>query len=72
MANRLSEDARNRVLLLEAGGPDKKQEIHVPAAFNKLFKTTFDWAYQTEPEVHGRRHYWPRGKMFGGSSSMIV
>lgn len=72
MANRLSEDPQTSVLLLEAGGPDKKQEIHIPAAFSKLFKTTYDWAYQTEeePYLNHRQLYWPRGKMLGGSSSM--
>ena len=72
IANRLSEDPKVSVLLLEAGGPDDKQEIHVPAAFSKLFKTAYDWAYETEPEPHmgNRKMYWPRGKMLGGSSSM--
>ena len=50
LANRLSADPGVRVLLLEAGGPDDKREIHIPAAFSKLFKTPYDWAYETEPE----------------------
>jgi choline dehydrogenase len=72
LANRLTEDSKTKVLLLEAGGPDKKQEIHIPAAFSKLFKTSHDWAYETEPQEHlnNRKLYWPRGKMLGGSSSM--
>ncbi len=72
LASRLSEDPKVSVLLLEAGGPDDKQEIHIPAAFSKLFKTSYDWAYETEPEPHmnNRKMYWPRGKMLGGSSSM--
>jgi choline dehydrogenase len=72
LANRLTEDAHARVLLLEAGGPDKRQEVHIPAAFAKLFKAPCDWAYETEsqPNLSGRRLYWPRGKMLGGSSSM--
>ncbi len=72
LANRLSADGRSKVLLLEAGGPDKKQEIHIPAAFSKLFKSEVDWNYQTAPQTHmdGRQLYWPRGKMLGGSSSM--
>jgi choline dehydrogenase len=72
LANRLTEDPQVSVLLLEAGGPDRKQEIHIPAAFAKLFKTPLDWAYETEPQPHlgNRRLYWPRGKMLGGSSSM--
>ncbi|HKC89464.1 MAG TPA: lycopene cyclase family protein, partial [Blastocatellia bacterium] len=44
LANRLTEDSNVKVLLLEAGGPDKKQEIQIPAAFPKLFKTECDWA----------------------------
>jgi choline dehydrogenase len=72
LASRLSEDPHVSVLLLEAGGPDNKQEIHIPAAFAKLFKTTFDWNYETEPQPHlnNRKLYWPRGKVLGGSSSM--
>ena len=72
LANRLSKDAATRVLLLEAGGADKRQEIHIPAAFVKLFRGECDWAYFTaeQPQLNGRRLYWPRGKMLGGSSSM--
>jgi choline dehydrogenase len=72
LANHLSSDRHARVLLLEAGGPDHRKEIHVPAGFPKLFKTALDWNYQTEPQQHlaGRRLYWPRGKVLGGSSSI--
>jgi choline dehydrogenase len=72
LAARLSEDADADVLLLEAGGRDTKREIHVPAAFTKLFKSEVDWDYQTEPEpeLGGRSVYWPRGKVLGGSSSL--
>jgi choline dehydrogenase len=72
LANRLTEDPGARVLLLEAGGKDVRQEIRIPVAFSKLFKTPVDWAYATEeqPHVNGRRMYWPRGKMLGGSSSL--
>jgi choline dehydrogenase len=72
LANRLSADARTKVLLLEAGLPDRKQEIHIPAAFGKLFKSEVDWNYETEPQVNlnNRRLYQPRGKTLGGSSSM--
>lgn len=72
LARRLTEDAGVRVLLLEAGGPDDAREIHIPAAFPKLFKGPCDWAYETEPEPHlaGRRLFWPRGKVLGGSSSI--
>src|SRR5580692_3137254 len=72
LAARSTEDPHSRVLLLEAGGPDKAKEIHIPAAFSKLYKTDVDWNYSTEPEpcLHNRRLYWPRGKILGGSSSM--
>ena len=72
LASRLSEDSSRSVLLLEAGGRDRQQEIHIPAAFSKLFKTEVDWAYETEPqeELAGRRLFWPRGKVLGGSSSI--
>jgi choline dehydrogenase len=72
LANRLSENGRYRVLLLEAGAPDRRREIHIPAAFSKLFKSPFDWAYHTEeqPNLGGRRLYWPRGRVLGGSSSI--
>jgi choline dehydrogenase len=72
LANRLSESAQTRVLVLEAGGRDAKMEVRIPAAFSKLFKTPADWAYETEPQpaLAGRRLFWPRGKMLGGSSSM--
>ena len=72
LANRLSEDSNNRVLLLEAGGPDKQEEIHIPAGFSRLFKTDVDWQYYTQPEkeLNNRRIYWPRGKVIGGSGSI--
>ena len=72
LAARLSEDPTVDVLLLEAGGPDTAREIHIPAAFSKLFRSDVDWNYDTapEPELAGRSIYWPRGKMLGGSSSM--
>jgi choline dehydrogenase len=72
LASRLSERRDCAVLLIEAGPPDRKREIHIPAAFSKLFKTPLDWNFSTEPQGHlgGRRLYWPRGKMLGGCSSM--
>ena len=72
LANRLSEDPKTKVLLLEAGGRDKQKEIPIPLAFSKLFKTACDWAYYTEPEaaLENRSLYWPRGKVLGGSSSI--
>lgn len=72
LANRLSANAHTKVLLLEAGSPDKKKEIHIPAAFGKLFKSEVDWNYETEPQVNlnNRCLFQPRGKTLGGSSSM--
>lgn len=72
LANRLSAGGKYSVLLLEAGGADEKQEIHIPAAFSQLFRSEVDWNYDTvpQPELHGRSIYWPRGKMLGGSSSI--
>ncbi|MEO7020319.1 MAG: choline dehydrogenase [Ktedonobacteraceae bacterium] len=72
LANRLSEDPATTVLLLEAGGADEAQEIHIPAAFSALFKSALDWAYETEeqPHLNNRKLYWPRGKVLGGSSSI--
>ena len=73
MANRLSADPGNRVLLLEAGGKDSNLWIHVPVGFQKLLNhPTLNWNFQTEPEdnVKGRRIPIPRGKVIGGSSSI--
>jgi choline dehydrogenase len=72
LASRLTENPSTRVLLLEAGPPDDADEIHIPAALNLLFQSTYDWDYHTEPQSRaaGRSIYWPRGRMLGGSSSM--
>jgi hypothetical protein len=55
------------VLLLEAGPRDRSKEIRIPAAFSKLFKSKFDWGYETTPQrgLNGRRLYFPRGKTLG-------
>ncbi|RMG78649.1 MAG: choline dehydrogenase [Bacteroidetes bacterium] len=72
LANRLSENPSNRVLLLEAGGPDSNPLIHLPGAYCDLFRTKNDWSFWTEPQTHlgNRRIYLPRGKVLGGSSSI--
>src|SRR3954449_568424 len=72
LANRLSEDPETRVLLIEAGPRDRAKEIRIPAAFSKLFKSKFDWGYETTPQagLDRRRIYYPRGKVLGGSSAM--
>jgi choline dehydrogenase-like flavoprotein len=73
LANRLTEDPRASVLLIEAGPRDKHFWIHVPLGYGKLFaRTDVNWAYQSEPEptLGGRRIFTPRGKVLGGSSSI--
>lgn len=72
LAARLTERPNINVLLMEAGPPDRKREIHIPVAFSKLFGSDVDWNFSTESQEHlnRRRLYWPRGKMLGGSSSM--
>jgi choline dehydrogenase len=72
LALRLTENPSTRVLLLEAGPPDDADEIHIPAALNLLFQSTYDWDFRTIPQERaaGREIYWPRGRMLGGSSSM--
>jgi choline dehydrogenase len=58
--------------VLEAGKPDEKDEIEIPAAFPQTFRSDVDWEYYTEPqaELDDRKLYWPRGKTIGGSSSI--
>ncbi|HEY2707252.1 MAG TPA: GMC family oxidoreductase N-terminal domain-containing protein [Caulobacteraceae bacterium] len=73
VANRLSEDPRNRVLLLEAGGQDDWVWFHIPVGY--LFaigNPRSDWMFETEPEpgLNGRALKYPRGKVIGGSSAI--
>ena len=75
LANRLSADPSNTVLVLEAGRMDWRWDvfIHMPAALTYPIGSRFyDWKYETEPEPHmgGRRVYHARGKVIGGSSSI--
>lgn len=75
LANRLSTDPSTKVLLLEAGGPDRWWDfrIHMPAALSlPMGNPKLDWCYHTEPEPHlnGRRLAHARGKVLGGSSSI--
>src|SRR5271165_4668319 len=73
LANRLSADPANRVLLLEAGGKDRNPWIHIPAGFYRnIYHPKITWQFETEPqaELAGRRLPWPRGKVLGGSSSI--
>ena len=72
LAARLSEDPETSVLLLEAGPPDVKENIHVPLGYLQLARTDVDWDYSTAPEANcdNRRLPLPRGKVLGGSSSV--
>jgi choline dehydrogenase len=75
LANRLSADPANRVLVLEAGRNDSPWDvfIHMPAALAfPIGNPLYDWKYESEPEPHmnGRRIYHARGKVLGGSSSV--
>jgi len=71
MAARLSEDPGTKVFLLEAGGPDRNPWIHIPLGYGKtIIDPKVNWCYETEPDLNGRRFYWPRGKVLGGSSSI--
>lgn len=72
LANRLTEDADRRVLLLEAGGEDDSPLIKSPGTYMMLQDSAVDWAYRTVPQVHlgGRRVFSPRGRVLGGSSSI--
>lgn len=73
LANRLSADPAHRVLLIEAGPPDRSPFLHVPAAGMYLMgHPRFDWCFKTEPEpgLDNRRIAWPRGRVLGGSSSI--
>ncbi len=74
LANRLSEDAKHTVLLLEAGPRDKNLFIHMPAGYSQLVpeKNDNNYGFETEAEENmgGRRMYWPRGRGWGGSSSI--
>jgi len=72
-ANRLSAVSSNRVILLEAGGTDKKFWIQTPLGYGKTFTDpSVNWMYHTAPieMLENRRSYWPRGKVLGGSSSI--
>lgn len=73
LANRLTEDPRNRVALLEAGGRDRNPLIRVPILAGLLYTMpSLNWGYETEPQAHlgNRMVSWPRGKVLGGSSSI--
>ena len=73
LADRLTASGRHRVLLLEAGGSDRRFWVQVPIGYGKcFFEPRVNWMYRTEPEVAlaGRSGYWPRGKLLGGSGAI--
>ncbi|MEW2914143.1 choline dehydrogenase [Leisingera sp. JC11] len=73
IANRLSANPQNKVVLLEAGGRDLNPWIHIPVGYFKtIHNPSVDWCYKTEPDpgLNGRSIEWPRGKVLGGSSSL--
>jgi len=73
LADRLTEDGRSTVLVLEYGGSDRSPFIQMPAALAiPMNSKTYNWGYRSEPEPHlnGRRMQCPRGKVLGGSSSI--
>lgn len=73
LAARLSEDGRSSVLLLEAGGKDSSFWIHIPIGYGKtIVDPKVNWKFETDPNpaLGGRKIYWPRGRVLGGSSSI--
>lgn len=73
LANRLTEDGKSTVLLLEYGGSDRSVLIQMPSALSMpMNMPRYDWGYRSEPEPNlgGRRMHTPRGKVLGGSSSI--
>ena len=73
LADRLTEDGRHSVMLLECGGSDRSIFVQMPSALAiPMNMQRFNWFYYTEPEPHlgGRRIHTPRGKGLGGSSSI--
>src|SRR5262245_61969357 len=73
LANRLSEDGKHTVLVLEYGGSDRSVFIQMPSALSiPMNMARYNWQYETEPEPHldNRRLHTPRGKVLGGSSSI--
>jgi choline dehydrogenase len=73
LADRLSANGRDRVLVLEAGGTDRRFWIKTPIGYGRMFAdASVNWKYQTSPNpgLNGRSIYWPRGRVIGGSSSI--
>lgn len=74
LANRLSANENNKVLLIEAGGKNDDLLVKMPAGVGKILPSAnkYNWAFETEPEIelNNRKLYWPRGRGLGGSSSI--
>src|SRR5260370_2077217 len=73
LANRLTEDPGNRVVLIEAGGRDWNPLIHIPAGFMKMLDhPTLTWGFKAEPDpgTNGRAILYPRGRVLGGAGSV--
>jgi choline dehydrogenase len=73
LAERLTADGRRNVLLLEAGGSDRRFFVHMPLGYGKTFyDRSINWMYEAEPDLGlaGQADFWPRGKLLGGSSSI--
>jgi len=72
VANRLSADPNNTVLLLEAGGKDWNPLIHIPIGFTKLTTPDVNWGFSTvpQPEMNNREMWYPQGRTLGGSTSI--
>mgnify|MGYP002129188776 FL=1 len=73
LADRLSENGKHKVTVLEAGGTDLRFFVQLPLGYGKLFyDPAVNWLYKTEPDpgLAGQRDHWPRGKILGGSSSI--
>lgn len=73
IANKLSANGQHRVLLLEAGGTDRRLFVQMPIGYGKTYyDERVNWKYHTEPvpALNNRPSYWPRGKVLGGSSSI--
>lgn len=73
LADRLSENGRHNILLLEAGGSDRRFYVQMPLGYGKTFyDPEVNWLYAAEPDpgLNGQRDHWPRGKILGGSSSI--
>jgi choline dehydrogenase-like flavoprotein len=73
LANRLSAESTRKVALLEAGPASHRSfRVRAPGMYQLLWRSKLDWAFSTEPQPHcdDRRHFWPRGKVLGGTGSL--